>query len=222
MKVNEIFRSIDGEVNTTGGQGAWTIFLRLQGCNLKCAWCDTKYAQDPNRGNEMSLEEVEKKIFTLANDFKIRRITITGGEPLLQMEEVFELTKRLGMFKISIETNGSIRPSDVLISEVDCFVVDYKLPSSGMMEHMMKDWSWMDPWMDPEQDIIKFVVDDTRDILEAKRIAKEFQEAKITPNFAISPTDRLGLKERLVRIMEEEKMFEFVYNLQIHKYLGVK
>ncbi|RLF30939.1 MAG: hypothetical protein DRM98_06200, partial [Thermoplasmata archaeon] len=75
MKINEIFYSIQGE-------GKWTglpnIFIRTAGCNLRCTFCDTKYAYE--NGVELQVEEIINKI----TQYPCKHVCITGGEPLLQ------------------------------------------------------------------------------------------------------------------------------------------
>lgn len=73
MKVNEIFYSVDGESKRSGQLAA---FIRLTGCNLRCSYCDTKYAF--NDGREMTANEIADAV----KDY--RNVTLTGGEPLLQ------------------------------------------------------------------------------------------------------------------------------------------
>ena len=53
LKVNEIFKSIQGESTFAGLP---CTFVRLAGCNLRCSFCDTTYAYD--EGTEMSVEDV--------------------------------------------------------------------------------------------------------------------------------------------------------------------
>ncbi|GAM63268.1 queuosine biosynthesis queE radical SAM [Vibrio ishigakensis] len=43
LKLNEIFETIQGEGFFTGVP---SIFIRLQGCPVGCAWCDTKQTWD--------------------------------------------------------------------------------------------------------------------------------------------------------------------------------
>ena len=50
FKVIEKFLSIDGEGPT---QGELATFIRFQGCNLRCKWCDTKYSYDTNETFEV-------------------------------------------------------------------------------------------------------------------------------------------------------------------------
>lgn len=72
MILNEIFSSIDGEGLR---QGELATFLRFAGCNLKCSYCDTEYAQEKSNGNEKSIED----IFSIVAKLKNKNITITGG-----------------------------------------------------------------------------------------------------------------------------------------------
>ncbi|MCS7180168.1 MAG: 7-carboxy-7-deazaguanine synthase QueE, partial [bacterium] len=82
FKISEIFFSIQGEGLL---QGLPFIFLRFCGCNLKCRWCDTKYAWE--NGNNLSEIEILKEI----ERFKCKRICFTGGEPYLQeIEKIFK------------------------------------------------------------------------------------------------------------------------------------
>jgi len=98
-KVSEIFYSIQGEGLN---QGLPFIFIRFSGCNLRCVWCDTKYAWEG--GKEMELEKIIKEV----KKFKCKNICITGGEPYLQnLFPIFERLKKEKLF-ISVETNGTI------------------------------------------------------------------------------------------------------------------
>ncbi|MCM8810956.1 MAG: 7-carboxy-7-deazaguanine synthase QueE, partial [Candidatus Omnitrophica bacterium] len=98
-KITEIFYSIQGEGLL---QGIPLIFLRFSGCNLKCFWCDTKYAWE--KGKELTEKEILKEI----EKFKCKRICFTGGEPYLQeIENIFNILKEKDYW-ISVETNGTI------------------------------------------------------------------------------------------------------------------
>lgn len=98
MKINEIFPAIQGEGKNAGIP---TIFVRLSGCNLKCNFCDTKYHVD---GQEYSSRDLVKKIAS----YGMRDITVTGGEPLLQREELFKLQEYMPGRRFHLETNGTI------------------------------------------------------------------------------------------------------------------
>ena len=74
--VNEMFLSVEGEGIRTG---LLSTFVRFNGCNLCCSYCDTLYAQDVQEPN-MSLQEILESIAKLVVD----RVTLTGGEPLFR------------------------------------------------------------------------------------------------------------------------------------------
>jgi len=98
-KVSEIFYSIQGEGLN---QGIPFVFIRFSGCNLRCEWCDTKYAWEG--GKEMKVSQIIKKV----KGYKCRNVCITGGEPYLQpLKPIFEELKE-EKFYISVETNGTI------------------------------------------------------------------------------------------------------------------
>ena len=86
MLINEIFYSIQGEGRSAGKPA---VFLRLSGCNLKCRWCDTKYAW--KKGEEMTTGQIIQKI----KKYPCKHLVVTGGEPMLQQEGLEELLKKL-------------------------------------------------------------------------------------------------------------------------------
>ncbi len=97
MKVCEHFPAIQGEGSTSGLP---VYFLRLSGCNSNCPWCDTKYH---TQGEEMDIYEVAK----ILKDSGFRDIIITGGEPMLQKDELFKLMTYLPTLNYHLETNGT-------------------------------------------------------------------------------------------------------------------
>lgn len=109
LKITEIFPSIQGEGLR---QGEATLFIRLSGCNLKCPFCDTKYAW--KEGCKYSTSQVLEEIKKMRRRFPAQWICLTGGEPLIQ--DVGELVKKLKAenFKVQVETNATIfRPLSV-------------------------------------------------------------------------------------------------------------
>lgn len=99
MKISEIFVSFQGE---GPNMGRLATFIRLAGCNLRCNWCDTKYAWDD--GKDMTVDEVRDIIEGNRTD----GLVITGGEPMLQYEEIGSLLKDLRYKWLDIETNGTV------------------------------------------------------------------------------------------------------------------
>jgi 7-carboxy-7-deazaguanine synthase len=118
LHVNETFASIQGEGSVIG---APTFFIRLDGCPLRCAWCDTPYALAGDRGNEESVDGLA----AMAEGFA--RVVITGGEPLAQ--DISSLVRLLAPAKhVTVETSGTIFAD---IPEVGLFSISPKVGSSG-------------------------------------------------------------------------------------------
>ncbi len=211
MKVKSVFNSIDGEVNYYH-QGRCSTFIRFSGCNLKCSYCDTIYAQDKNSGIEMSNEEILMKIEKIG----CRKITITGGEPLLQAVNLsgllVELDKR--NYWVSIETNGSLSPVQTQLNNVT-WVMDWKLPSSGMQENMRENnFLYLGG-----KDFIKFVIGNESDFDRCLEV-KEYLEGKgCKARFALSPMVSGLSPSKLVEWIQEVKLFDVIVNLQLHKYI---
>ena len=156
LKVNEIFYSIQGESSYAGLP---CVFVRLTGCNLRCSYCDTRYAYE--EGKDLEIGEIIDRVAS----YRCRLIEITGGEPLIQ-KETPDLTYRLleKGFKVLLETNGSIDISS--IDERCVRIVDIKCPSSGQEKNTdlenLKRLSIKDE--------IKFVIGSREDYLYAQNI----------------------------------------------------
>jgi len=120
MRVSEIFSSIQGETTRAGCLAA---FLRLEGCNLRCSWCDTAYAF--SGGVDMAPDEVLHALL----DLDTPTIVVTGGEPLLQPETIPLLTALVAAGRlVMLMTNGTI-PLDPVPSDV-IRIIDVKTPWS--------------------------------------------------------------------------------------------
>ena len=156
MRVSEIFRSLQGESYLAGLP---CTFVRLAGCNLRCAWCDTAYAQGADAGRDMSVHEIVKAARDLGTDL----VEVTGGEPLLQKETLDLLRILADTFgRVMLETNGTMD-----ISEVDTrvtVIMDVKAPSSGHADCNM--WENVEKLQDTDE--IKVVVADRADYEWAK------------------------------------------------------
>lgn len=218
MKINSIFLSINGEV-TKLHQGSLCTFIRLQGCNLQCNYCDTSYAQSAKEGKRMTLPSIVKEVEKLGSS----NITITGGEPLAQSKELLKLADLLKekQYSVSVETNGSIY---IPFSPSICWVADWKGPSSGMRSKMRID----NLQNLTNNDFLKFVIKDIRDFTDAVHVVREiYEERKFFqsfPTFAFSPVHK-GLKPKtLVKWMLETdicRKTSTILNLQLHKIIDV-
>ena len=211
IRVNEIFCSIDGEVNIHH-QGCITTFIRFQGCPLDCSWCDTEKARDPEGGTLTSVESVVRQV----NAIGCPKVTITGGEPLMQREALTELISMLWPFKITVETSGCLEIGD-LHDRVDGWVVDYKLPSSGMYDDVVHaNYPLLG-----ERDFIKFPIATVKDY-EVAKLVVSYLRGETTAKFAFSPVWGECPPDELLRKMMEDQFFAPILNVQLHKLIGTR
>jgi 7-carboxy-7-deazaguanine synthase len=156
LKVNEIFYSIQGESSYAGRP---CVFVRLTGCNLRCAYCDTQYAYHEGREREI------KDIIDLVSSYKCTLVEVTGGEPLIQKETPVLIKSLLEEgYEVLLETNGS---QDISRIDPQCIrIVDIKCPASG--EEARNDLENLRRLTDKDE--IKFVIGDRVDYEFAKDI----------------------------------------------------
>ena len=165
MLVNEIFRSIEGEGIRAGYP---TTFIRLFGCNLGCSYCDTRYSCSGADYVEKSVDDIVAE----CSVSQIKRVTITGGEPLIHKDIellVYKLTQQ--GYEINIETNGSIDVEPFIHFDNVIITMDWKSLSSGMNELMCKaNLALLRP-----QDVLKFVVGTTADLFDMQGVIEKYE-----------------------------------------------
>lgn len=216
MKIIEIFDSIDGEGIRTGQPAT---FIRLAGCNLRCSYCDTVYSlfgeETPCEYTEMTIEQILEKV-----NKNYKRITLTGGEPLVH-RDCSDLVNRLIDMgcEVNIETNGAVDIVEFLerVPNTDklFFTIDYKLPSSGMTDRMIWDnFLNLRPC-----DVIKFVVGSDADIqLTIGIVGRLKQFYKEMPHIFIGAVYGMFEAQKLVDIMLKEKVLSDArFQIQLHK-----
>lgn len=134
----EIFATVQGEGTSAGVP---SVFVRLAECNLRCSWCDTKYTWDWTSYDraaetvELGLDAITERVVGLAGE-GVKTAIFTGGEPLLQQDELESLARRLRErgLRIEVETNATVMPTDGFAACVDQWNVSPKLASSGNAE----------------------------------------------------------------------------------------
>lgn len=205
INISEIFYSILGESTE---QGLPCAFIRVAGCNLRCSYCDTVYAQ--KGGKEYPVE----KILSVISKYPTKLVEITGGEPLLQeniRKLIRELIKR--KYKVLIETNGSLDigrlPAKVIV------IMDIKCPSSGMHDNM----NWGNVKKLKSQDEIKFVLSDSKDYLWAKGVIKKYNLSD--KNILLSPVFNKLSSKMLSEWLLKDGLNARLH-LQLHKIIGIR
>jgi len=87
MKLAELFYSIQGEGKLVGMP---SVFVRASGCNLRCTWCDTPYASWEPEGEDVSVDEIVRRVLA----YPARHTVLTGGEPMI-MPDIVPLCRAL-------------------------------------------------------------------------------------------------------------------------------
>lgn len=217
MLVVEIFKSIQGEGDTVGLP---SVFVRLGKCNLFCSYCDT-----PQRYNyiEMSVEQVVKEVLK----YDLRNVVVTGGEPLLQVEEVCHLWNILKGYnrKMEIETNGTLT-----IKNEDK-IYDFKGVKFNISPKFSNVLGRVIPFREREQlidlmqrtrNILKLVL--SKDIFNEMvvfiRDSKKFYRGVyyLQPEYnTLSFVDMVSMFEKEVDILDRVRFIP-----QVHKLVGVR
>ncbi|MCP9945315.1 7-carboxy-7-deazaguanine synthase QueE [Streptomyces somaliensis] len=182
--VNEIFGpTVQGEGPSMGRSCA---FVRLGGCNLTCAWCDTAYTWDwTGKSNDgtaydpktelhaMDVEDVVTRLLTMG----VELVVVSGGEPLQQQETLTRLCRALaghGM-AVEIETNGTITPQASLVETGVRFNVSPKLRHSGVTSDAAIRPESLRALAGTAGVAFKFVCRDRGDVAEVGAIVDQYQ-----------------------------------------------
>lgn len=208
MKLVEIFTSINGEGKKAG---ELSVFIRFPGCNLRCSYCDTMWANESNvEVFDYSLEEISAFI----KESGAKNLTVTGGEPLLQ-NELERLLKNLHKENISIEieTNGSVDIQKIMkTNPYVSFTMDYKMPSSGMEDKMYLD----NLKILRKEDTLKLVCGSKEDLAKVLDIIPHIKNGT---SIYLSPVFGEIEAAEIVSFMMKEKLSEVKLQLQLHKFI---
>jgi len=215
LRINEVFYSIQGESTRIGRP---CVFIRLAGCHLRCAYCDTEYAFKEGETREIA------DVVDQAASYPCDLVEITGGEPLLQ-PRVATLMKELADLgrTVLVETSGAC---DISICDPRAIrIMDIKAPSSG--EHERTDWANIERLN--EHDEVKFVIADRHDYDFARRVVAEHDLEDRVAAVLFSPVNEqprgleiLGMQGLPMRELAEwmlEDGCRAVLQPQLHKFI---
>lgn len=205
--ISEIFYSIQGEGSRAGRP---CVFIRFQGCELRCEWCDTPYALEIKQEEKlMSLEEIIESVEKYDCSF----VMLTGGEPLYQ-KGVNQLIEWFcdNKFEVVIETNG--HQSIAAVDRRANFVMDIKCPGSAMQKFNNYDnIKYL-----KKTDEVKFVIKSREDFDFSIEIIKKYNLNEIVDNILFSPVFRELEPVILAGWILDSKM-NIRMQLQIHKFI---
>lgn len=209
LQVSETFVSIQGE-STFAGRPCF--FIRLTGCNLRCAYCDTTYAF--SGGTPRTIPQLVEAFRASG----VALVEVTGGEPLIQdgtPDLLKALQTALPDAVVLLETNGSKDISVVPPGVVA--IVDVKCPASGVAAAM--DWKNLERLR--PQDEVKFVISDRADFDWAAQIVRDHSLASKCHAVLFSPV----LGRVTPAVLAEWLLVSRVnarLNLQLHKVMGMR
>jgi len=155
LRISEVFLSLQGEGPSAGTPAH---FLRLQGCDVGCSWCDTKYSWEASGGRAAGLDDAWKEAEALGSS---RMLVVTGGEPLQHPGIGAVLEAALGRWPVvEVETSGIAPPP---LSHPRLFYnVSPKLSSAT--PRWRETWAHTGAWIAEPRATFKIVVADDDDL----------------------------------------------------------
>ena len=218
MHLIELYKSVQGESSFAGLP---CIFVRLAGCNLRCAWCDSEYTF--TGGKPFTQDEIIAQVEALHCNL----VEFTGGEPMLQARELLPLMDALlaRNFTLMIETSGERPLADV--PKAVHKIVDVKCPGAGSAANSFRLEN-LDALT--RNDEVKFVLTNRADYDFARAFIAEHNLRPrvagilLSPAFSKSPSplrtvDNATLDPRtLVEWMMADNL-DARLSLQIHKFI---
>lgn len=203
LKIYEIFYSLQGESSRIGLP---TAFVRLTGCPMRCAYCDTEYAF--SGGSNLDVASIVEQVKVFGTPY----VTVTGGEPLAQ-KECHVLLKTLcdQGFNVSLETGGAmdIAPVDGRVS----VILDIKTPGSNEEKNML--WSNVEHLK--QADEIKFVLCGRSDYDWAKQKMTELNLVCKCPILFSPSFHELNANDLASWVLEDQLPVRM--QIQMHKVL---
>jgi 7-carboxy-7-deazaguanine synthase len=187
--VPEIFDTIQGEGRNLGKP---VVFARLSDCNLTCSWCDTPQTwaftearaaeHDQDRVYDKAVEQTYIEVGEAVRNidgYPMKRLVITGGEPMMQQKGIAELIRGLRAenedYWVEIETNGTIPPTREVLELADQFNVSAKLANSGNSEKKRRKSKALEAFAGTEKADFKFVVFGEDDLPEILDLVEEYE-----------------------------------------------
>ena len=217
LNVSEVFLSVQGEGKYVGVP---SVFVRLNGCNLRCVWCDTPYTSWQPQGTDWMMGSLLAHIRRTWT----KHIVVTGGEPMLQQSVVL-LTQRLQEmeFHVTIETAGTV----YLPVKCDLMSISPKLSNSVPLKREGGRWAQRHESLRYQPEILKrlmaeydyqlkFVVQTPEDMDEVNKMVADLgadRERVVLMGEGIDPGT---LYERAQWIVEHCKNRGYRYSPRLH------
>jgi organic radical activating enzyme len=165
-RLSEVFRSLQGEGPSAGTPA---VFLRLQGCDVGCAWCDTRYSWPETGGEAIAGDALWQEVEAQG---PAPLLVITGGEPLQHANIAALLEQAVARWpRVEVETSGIEPPP--LQHERLAYNVSPKLPSAT--PRWRETWRHAALWRVAPRATFKVVVGAPPDPADAERLLAEHE-----------------------------------------------
>jgi 7-carboxy-7-deazaguanine synthase len=221
MLIAEIFHSIQGEGLLAGVP---SVFVRTSGCNLRCSWCDTRYASWEPEGVEQTVAEIVSAV----GQYSSRHVVVTGGEPMVA-KDIHELADALHAERkhITIETAATVAPGGIAC---DLASLSPKLAhSTPSAEDAGAGWSArheerryrpdvIREWMAAYPFQLKFVVSEARDLEEIRAMIADLGGAVAPDRILLMPEgiDAESLRRRALWLVDICKQTGYRFCPRLH------
>jgi 7-carboxy-7-deazaguanine synthase len=217
--INEIFYSLQGEANFAGLP---SVFIRMQGCAVGCAFCDTKHTWELNPATQQSAQLVVEKTFEhsaswayfnaddILHEIKkysaCRHIVFTGGEPA--MYDLRSITEDLHAqgYTTQIETSGT---EPLRLSDKTWVTLSPKIDMPGHKQILAENVA--------RANEVKMPIGKMADIIKLKQLLSQY-----TINTQLIWLQPLSCKETPTKLCIEQALANnWRVSTQIHKFINI-
>lgn len=219
-RISEVLVSIQGEGPYVGLP---VVFVRFAGCNLRCRYCDTKYAWEG--GVEVDIDELAHRV----ESYNIPNVVYTGGEPLLQSKALENLASALHVkhYNQMIETSASIIPEnpEELGRLIRVWILSPKLPMMNPEYRFEVFREFLEEIARCANDVyVKFVLGDAGELELVEKLHRSVirRHGLYPEKVVLQPLDggRLSYGELVELVLSKHWGFRVLP--QLHKVFGFK
>lgn len=220
IPVAEIFGpTIQGEGPNSGIK---TIFLRVVGCDFKCAWCDSKFAWKPDgKTKYYDFNELAEELIKKCKETNTANVILTGGNPCLYNFEKIIKKLKDNNISVDVETQGSKLPLWLL--ELNNIIISPKAPSSKQPDVYETIKNWLEEQKPKNKIAIKIPIFNEEDFEFSKKyydLVEDFRNKNINIELYLNVGNTNVYEEGDIskRILKDyEELIEKVMNCEMKR-----